>query len=104
MRSLWPEILVDFLLFRDQLGNGSRRLGATLDPSFCLLLVDFKCSAAGRGVIGADLLDVSAVAGKPLVADDDAVKGPFLGPVSAQTNSYTHTLLPLVSGTGWAFG
>ena len=94
MRSLRPEILAGFLLSRDQLGNGSRRLGATLNPSFCLFLVDFKSSAAGDGIIGSDLLDISAVAGKPLVADDDAVKGPFLGPVSAQTNSYTHTLLP----------
>jgi hypothetical protein len=93
MRSLRPEILADFLLSRDQLGNGSRRLGAALNPSFCLFLVDFKCSAAGDGIIRSDLLDVSAVAGKPLVADDDAVKGPFLSPVSAQTNSYTHTLL-----------
>ena len=94
MRPLRPEILADFLLFRDQLGNGSRRLGAALNPGFCLLLVDFKCSAAGGGIIGADLFDVSAVARKPLVGDDDAVKGPFLGPVSAQTNSYTHALLP----------
>lgn len=94
MHPLRPENLADFLLLRDQLGDGSRRLGAALNPSFCLLLVDFECSAAGGGIIGADLLDVSAVAGKPLVTDDDTVEGPFFGPMSAQTNSYTHTLLP----------
>ena len=49
MRPLWPENLADFLLFRDQLGDGSRRLGAALNPGFCLLLVDFECSAAGGG-------------------------------------------------------
>ena len=94
MRSLWLEILADFLLFRDELGNGARRLGTALNPSFCLFLIDFKCSAASGGIIGADLLDVSAVAGKPLVTDDDTVEGPFFGPMSAQTNSYTHTRLP----------
>jgi hypothetical protein len=82
MRSVGAEILTDFLLSRDQLGNGSGRLGAALNPSFCFLLVDLECSAAGAGIIGANLLDVSAVAGKTLVADDDAVKRPFLGPMS----------------------
>ena len=95
--------LTGFLLFRDQLGNGSRRLGSTLDPGFGFFLIDFERSSPRVGVIGANLLDVSAVAGKALVADDDAIEGPFLSPMSAQTDSYAHTLFSFSSnGKGWA--
>jgi hypothetical protein len=97
-------ILAGFLLFGDQLRNGSRRLGAALDPSFGFFLVDLKCSPARSGIIGADLLNVPTVTGKTLITDDDPVKGLLLRPMSAQTNSYTHRFFFSFSGTGWPFG
>lgn len=98
------KLLTGFLLFRDQLGNGSGRLSAALDPSLGFFVIDLECSSARGWIIGADLLDVPAITRKTLVADNDPVKGFLLCAMSAQTNSYTHTISFSSSETGWPFG
>jgi hypothetical protein len=41
-------------------------------------------------IIGSDLLNVSAIARKPLVTYDNPVEGSLFGPMPAQANGYTH--------------
>src|SRR4029453_17386767 len=87
-----PGGLACFLLARHQLRNGLCGFGATLDPGVDLFLVQFDGFGGGIGIVSANLFDVSAVTGKALVADDDTIKGLFLCPVPAESNSYAHVL------------
>src|SRR4029450_13394330 len=85
-----PGGLACFLLARHQLRNGLCGFGAALDPDIDLLLVQLDGFGAGFRIVCSNLFDVSTVTRKALVADDDTIKGFFLCPVPAETNSYAH--------------
>src|SRR5215203_4715107 len=90
MREAPPVVLTSglFLLF-DQLGNCLAGLGAFGDPTGNLFAIEFE-SGAGARIVGAHLFNVAPVAGKAPIAHDNTVERPLLGPVPAQSNSYTH--------------
>jgi hypothetical protein len=70
---------------RDAVG----RLGALLDPGFDRFQLQGDADRIvllEERVVGADLLDETAVAGRVAVSDDDRVVGALLGAATGQTN------------------
>src|SRR6266542_7131393 len=66
------------------------RLRADPEPMQRALLVDLDHRGVVHRLIPADVLDEPAVAGAPLVGDDDPVEGALLGPQSLQSDTNRH--------------
>src|SRR3984957_1892314 len=75
----------------NQLPHGVARFSSRLQP--LLSLSGFQCyfRRIERGVVSSNLIDVTAVAGRPRIGNDDTVEGPFLGAMPAQSDNQSHS-------------
>ena len=73
---------VEDSLVGEDLSNGVCRLGSLVQPVERLLTVDLDGGGDGQRIVGPDLLDELAVAGRARVGHDDEIEGAFLAPVS----------------------
>src|SRR5208282_4563578 len=77
-----------------QLFHGGRKPGADAAPVGDALVLQVDRGRVGAGVVGADHLDGTAVAGAVLLDDHDTVVGLLAGAKSRQTNHYHGDTVP----------
>jgi hypothetical protein len=82
--------LTRLLIFLDQFVHRLAGLRAFFDPKIYLVAIEFESATGGIGIIGSELLNVSAIARKPLVTYDNPVEGLLFDPMPTQANGYTH--------------
>ena len=83
----------------DDLGNAIGRLSALLDPLFDLLEVEGDRRGIALGIVGANLLDDTAIATLALVGNNDAVKRGIVGTMTCQTDNYQNFSFKLLACT-----
>jgi hypothetical protein len=61
-----------------------------VQPFKRFLAIDLYGCRNSKGIVGADLLDEFPVAGRPGIGYNNEIEGPFLTPMSLESDLYSH--------------